>query len=855
MSDQEKEIRIHHYKRANVGSGEHELITEIVVEGSETGQFLKKMEETRLTRPCFQTLDMRGKVLGECKRFMFNDRVHYLDDISYALFQKGLADYNGVYTIGTFESIIFGAHTIDAMRKAQEAEEQGKKTQQDRRQQQYEQDTRPAADGDATPAAPVSFYNPEVLPFGYYRQRQEGRLQYATGVMLTGKAGAVKATTRDLSVGGAQVVVKGPCPFDRDQELSAHFTGLEAQAGGAEVKDVRYRVACVERKETESSVGLCRLDRDKPSGFSKMVEGLVERFQRKYKLDVEDDYLSAMAQFYERVYTESMVQIPFFVNQQDGVPYLHALALSDGNQPMMQFFSTEMDSYDFRPLQLRQRLDALRERGSLLLLLYRDKFGDDHYQIHSAADSDYDNDEDFYRLVQHALSFQEHMMVRVQVEHGEAHTLDERKTDYFLERLSYKSAEDSRNLRASLADLLCCGVLVDVTQVLREAMKMLARRGPLLDLKGLYCWVGGQRKELIDAKASGAAAALGPDVEIVRFGYVERRREDRYLVETSVQVAMGKRQLTGTTRDISTRGMCVNLPERCEVEVGQELSIGLVGLQKKKSATNLMDIRYRVVKNQSLKGGTRLMMERVIGRSQEGLSKFFVELIAKNRQKLSIDVGDIWSATASRIYEGLYAMNNGTLPFFIGRNEAGVTVVQCVAVPRSSNRLAEFFQGPDGEFELYPIGDPRLVMALGDGITEIHRQSGQEGSRAPHCELEIYFYKEDDPDTGDWILRWSSELEFSSDAAREAFIQKAMGFEAYRFVKIVASFTLELPAKQLEKLLEPIRTHSKHRAIKLSEQLRSLVGFGELVDITDDIARARSAALATAPADEGGVEP
>jgi hypothetical protein len=234
------------------------------------------------------------------------------------------------------------------------------------------------------------------------------------------------------------------------------------------------------------------------------------------------------------------------------------------------------------------------------------------------------------------------------------------------------------------------------------------------------------------------------------------------------------------------------------------------------------------------------MLERIVGRSQEGLSRFFVELIAKNQQKLGIDAGDIWTATAARIHEGLVAMNLGSLPFFIGRNEAGVTVAQAVAVPREANRLARFFQDPDGGYEFFPVGDPRLVMALREAITGIQRQSGGDRGRAPHCELELYCYKEQDGESGDWVLRWSSELELGSDTEREAFIRKAMDHAEYRFLKVIGTFTLELPAKQFERLLEPVMSQSRHRGLKLGEQLRSVMGYGELVDITADMVLART---------------
>jgi hypothetical protein len=286
--------------------------------------------------------------------------------------------------------------------------------------------------------------------------------------------------------------------------------------------------------------------------------------------------------------------------------------------------------------------------------------------------------------------------------------------------------------------------------------------------------------------------------------------------------------------------MCVRLPEVLAVAAGQELRVGLVSLQKKRVGTNLMDIPYRVVRSDT--DDSLLMLERIVGRSQEGLSQFFVELIAKNQQKLGIDAGDIWTATAARIFEGLAAMNLGTLPFFIGRNEAGVMVTRAVAVPRGANRLARFFQAPDGEYEFHPIGDPRLVMALREAITGIRRQSSGQEERAPHCELELYCYKEQEGGQGDWVLRWSSELELDSPAAREGFIRKAMDHEEFCFLKVIGTFVQDLPAKQFDRLLEPVMAQSRHRGLKLSEQLRSVMGYGELVDITADLVEARSLA-------------
>jgi len=106
-----EEITVKHYRRAHAGAQEKELVVEKVTVGSETGRFLNKMEEMRIRKPCFETIDMRGKVRGECQRSMLNNREFYLDDVSYGLYQDGLNACNGTFTVGTYESIVNGKHT------------------------------------------------------------------------------------------------------------------------------------------------------------------------------------------------------------------------------------------------------------------------------------------------------------------------------------------------------------------------------------------------------------------------------------------------------------------------------------------------------------------------------------------------------------------------------------------------------------------------------------------------------------------------------------------------------------------------------------------------------------------------
>ena len=206
------EIVVKHFKRSGISSDDKELITEIVVESSDTGRFLRRVEESRLTRPCFQTIDLRGRVAGECHRYAFNDRVHYLDELAFQIFEQGLREHNGVYTVGTFEEIMGCTATLeDQQTKSETLQRRRDEVEQQRRERTCT--TAPGGAGgedrkrgsSECDAAAVLVENPQLLPLGYFRRRGHPRLCYACAVVLQRGNIRVNGITGDISVSGVRV--------------------------------------------------------------------------------------------------------------------------------------------------------------------------------------------------------------------------------------------------------------------------------------------------------------------------------------------------------------------------------------------------------------------------------------------------------------------------------------------------------------------------------------------------------------------------------------------------------------------------------------------------------------------------
>ncbi|MBI5041555.1 MAG: PilZ domain-containing protein [Gammaproteobacteria bacterium] len=839
------EITVKHYRRAHAGARDKELVVERVTEGSETGLFLHKMEEKRIRKPCFETIDMRGKVPAECQRYMLHNREFYLDDTSYGLYQEGLKSYSGMFTVGTYEAIVNGSHTNRAMRDAQNARELAaqRKNQQERVTTAATRATAAGAQespGSTGREVAAELYQPELIPLGYFKRRCEERLQYVTTVQIQANGQTYNGTTRDLSVGGLQIVLKGIYRFVAGAEMQIGFPALQEQEPRLALTHLRYRIVASEQRDVECYLRVQLLADSAPDGFAAFIGELITRYKHKYKLDVEDDYWSVCSWLYERLYSESEMQLAFFASRdQDGLLSTQAVAVTNGNQPFAHFFRNDVDNYDFSSLCLPDRLQHLSEHRECLLLLYREKVGNE-YRLHSVTDFELKDAHELQNMLRFTLAHEEHCVAKVIISNVPMQPISPSKFDMLAVRLQEKSESEVTALRDRVAGLYFAATVIDITTQMRSAFDVFTgtERGQI-DVEGVKCWVGGARVQL-PLYTEIERLAVMPAPELIRFGYVERRREDRYLAETAVEINAHTGKMKGRTRDISKRGLSIRLEQPLAVSVGDEIKVALISLQAKRPSLDLSKVLYRVVKIDARDGTTTLMLERMRDKFEHEIDDFFVELITKNRHKLVVDVNDTRGATLSRIYEGTAAENAGTLPFFIARREEGGGQLQAVAIPEGKCALAEFFRDAPvqsgGQLDFAWLSESRLVLALYQQMGQMAREAAQQQQRPSPIEIEVYAYRQA---TG---LRVATEFEFTDDTQREAFLAAALAAPEHRIFKLMATYTLEFNKADLDGAIESIRNQSRHRAGKLHEQISAVLGYGEIIDITAQYLRGRELA-------------
>ena len=273
------EIEVKHYKRTHKGGSEKILVIERVTEDSETAQFLQQLEVKRLTRACQLTLDMRGKVPSECRSYLINNKVFYLDDISLTILNKGLKENNRQFTVGVYEAIANGAHTNRAIRLEQERKQAQTPTHQPR--------AHTSATGAGVEQKELAStrsqgprYFPEIILSGYYKKRREDRLQYVTGVTLVINGMPYSAKTRDLSLSGIQVYLKGAYDFQAGQMAQVSLPEIEELFGIAGLIDMPYKIVNVTRKAQELMLRLACVPDGQDEDLNAHMQRLIERLQQ-----------------------------------------------------------------------------------------------------------------------------------------------------------------------------------------------------------------------------------------------------------------------------------------------------------------------------------------------------------------------------------------------------------------------------------------------------------------------------------------------------------------------------------------------------------------------------------------------
>ena len=860
-------IEIRHFQSSSGGKKNKQMVVEKVTADSETARFLARMEQRRLMKACQQAIDLRGRVDAECQKYVYMMQTHFMDETSHKTFCQRLKENKGVFTIGAFEAIINASHVkkisgtapaakkpaapakVPAATKAASvppAKPTAKATS-----ATETTATAPAATTSTTKAKLAEDYfkrpNPEILPFGYFRRRRDARLLYASDVTLhVSDDNNVSARTKDISVGGTLVAVNDKnAQFTVNQTLRMSYQEISKQQADAPTANIAYRIAKIENAEKETLLTLVRQDRDDNAAFNSFLTEFIAKQSARNKFDPEDELCTATALCYQRVYTETLSHLPLFMRlNETGRPFIHSVGITPANQFILDFFSDGELGHDLSALCLPERLNHLCFRlaaaplkyqdggespvGEAILVAYRDKSG----KVHTATDFECKSPEQLRRLIHHAVQQKSARIFKLSASLVREHNLQ--KMDELAQSLSQKSADEAKTLRDEVRGTFAVGMLSDITETITDLDNYQGVKcDPVQLLDGLEAWHREQKLALSPHAAATnpiATVTLLPKPRLVQFGFWAKRREDRYLAKTKIELEANGQRTPGLTRDLSTRGLCIMLESAGAVKPGDEVLVGFLSFTKENYQADILNIPYRVIKAYR-DDVFYVVLERVKNAQWDGITDFFNEIIDINKQKMGTCINDVLSTAQARLYEDLLSTHLLGTPFFVGQDANKKYAVRKIAVSVLAPELADFFYAGQHEMDYRGINTPALLQLLNDRLAT----RGKNKASETILDTEIYLYKEIDAETGKPVMRTAFSFDFTAIHEKLVFINKARASGSFRFfrTKLVSCQPANKP--DLESVIGTARNASRARTAQLEQELGSMAAAGELCDITNNV--------------------
>ncbi len=616
-----------------------------------TERFLAAMEQKRRSRPWRGPVDMRGKVPYRCTRYRYGDHDLWLDERGAQILARSIEEH-GILTVGACEEIMALCHARP--------------------------EPQPPAGGRASGGEEL-----EVEHLGYFFNRSDRRVQFATPVHIHTPEGVVEATTRDLSLNGLGVHAPPGVELEVGEEVLVDLPCLST-GEGVPLERVPYRVMKILRGELRDTLVLLRRP-DAANRVVRTLERVVEERAARALHDAPGDAIetaSALLTEIQWAHATSQLICLFSGGR------LVALGHSSRGCEFLEWFENEKGRADLSPLRGGELFQRLLTKPPAERLLHVMRRASDP-QAMVSIEEDFSSRDTWKRFLKVAPFGKEGGFYQLRI--TPVRRCDPRKLYLHLERLAEYDLERAEALVSQFCSVSHLGVLIRVD--------------PLLA-------VNGETERPAPDFLSFRAASRHPlEVPIHLLDYEESRGEDRYRVRLAVRLeTKGEGSLEGETRDISLSGLSVELPRPIEgLRRGRIVQVTFPLLHRKVGGkVDLRRIPYAVMATGE--EGRLVALARAESRREQSYHEFFTDLIERNRESLELDLADLERAATGRCLRSfsVESFEQAIALVFLSPEEGERRLL--VALPPAAGWLGEALTSPSS-----PLRDAVTVRRLCSG--------------------------------------------------------------------------------------------------------------------------------------------
>jgi hypothetical protein len=791
-----------------------EVFTLLTADIPKPKQFLLKMELKRLAQPCGYYIDLRGKVDGEVRPFEFGGKTHYMDDTAIKAFEKGLKKY-GRFTMGLYEEV---TNTDNNYRV--------------RHKQQTEQRLQAVISGDnsqlltQSPDAtesPEEKQGPSLVQFASYCSRGEERMNFTIDIEIELETGEhFHASTVDLSVSGSKLKIPTSRRLSPGQKIAVLFKGLEQEFALGFHHGVPYQVIDTEMVDRAQYVRTKRLPLDEEHGFSEFLRQFIHGNKRRYKVNLDNTLDAVVVKGYEQFYLPRISSLPVFLAIRDGVPMPVYALTTENNRQHVQYFQDERSQSSLYQLLSGKRLKAClqkapAERSTLLYCFTHAAKGKLYFYSATADELSQlpDLQKVFFGFGAQKTSWRVFHLVVHRTHPNDAHMLMS-LPDTADQEIAKLNEPPSLLVQGLIKDFRYIASLTDITS--QESTQ-------------LYQQIHVEEEKIPQLKIFGHSKLDDtPPLEAVAVQYVNLRAESRFLYKTKVLLKINSQHfIDAFTRDFSCKGLQIETSQPVAYQKGDKLMLALPDMQKISSKFGLNELEYEVM---AVSKSQMIMNLKVVERDTPHQGKlFFEQLIKSNRHKLTLAEETPKYPGLSQALRNMYVKALNSFPFYLHRHgiRYDLNVIGQGAEPNNLHRLLGLFTEKNQKLNLQPL--------LKNNATNLNFAAQLKAMKRqdPPKSYEVYIRYRLGQQKQEQSFVTEFDFELKTVQARHYFVQDALANDLLFCFKIFLSRTGRPDTEHISKELGYVSVYAIHKAKVLEEELWSVVGVGDVVDISDEI--------------------
>jgi hypothetical protein len=771
-----------------------------------TERFLLKMELKRLATPCTRLVDLRGNVDGECRAYEHNERTHFLDDTAIKTFEENIVHYNG-YTFGVYEAVM---NTENNFRVIYQNEKSniGKPIK-----------SEPAKVFEKTQ------YPAKLFTFGPYHNRSEERMNFAIsiGVFLDDDDKKEYAcTSSDISVNGCKFRFNNANKLTVGQTLNVRFTGLEEEFQFGKDAIFSFEIRNIQQIDKTKLVGCQRvhIDGQGGEGFKQFLQGFIQGNKRRYKVNLDNTINAIQSRSFEQFSLPKLNELPIFI-EDNGHEFLPRYALTcHNNQLIYQYWQDESRNSALYCLITKDRITRMKKAKALgkelVVYSFVHKSQGKHY-FYTADDQQLNDDIVFKRqflgFAASKINFAitQLSLIDVNVEKSESPlTLSNTLT----KKNQYLNLPVPKDALETLHNLPYIVVANDITS------KAAVSQYQLLSFENI---------ETTRLKNFGHKRLTSPLlIDDVGINYNNQRQEPRFKYKTPAELEIDGIKCTGKSHDFSILGLKLELDKASVLNKGDVVYLTFPALQKITSAFELKALPYEVIRINKQK--TVLNLRVYVEKHQHMGRAFFKALIHKNRDKLTPDEYALMIPGLAKALRNIYSRSL-TIPSLMVQTSGSrykLEALVCGELQGKFLPVMKELSDRSSFYNLFPLLNNLQATNL---MTSSLKKMQVDDS--PISET-LYIAINLENEMVDQAVTTKLSRELESTTLQKMFITRALNRGLFFCVQVKLSRTAEPDMDHLNPELSYISSYAIHRGKQIEQDIWSVSGVIQLLDITQE---------------------